>query len=171
MLSALFHTVSRAHGVARGWASPPSRDAPSLPAVEIRRCRATMQEMRPFLEDLRQGNIRRALTENRVFKSIFRTGYPSTPRNQALIMFNNVFLHLHPVRIRRESLKITYTFCLGGLSFFMFLLLTVTGVLLMFYYRPATAVAYQDMKDLETVVTFGMLLRNMHRYSAHAMVI
>jgi quinol---cytochrome c reductase cytochrome b subunit, bacillus type len=130
-----------------------------------------MQELRPFLEDLRQGNFRRALTENRVFKSLFRTGYPSTPRNQALIMFNNVFLHLHPVRIRRESLKITYTFCLGGLSFFMFLLLTVTGVLLMFYYRPATAVAYQDMKDLETVVSFGLLLRNMHRYAAHAMVI
>lgn len=130
-----------------------------------------MQEMRPFLDDLRQGNFRRALTENRVFKSIFRTGYPSTPRNQALIMFNNVFLHLHPVRIRRESLKITYTFCLGGLSFFLFLLLTVTGVLLMFYYRPATAVAYQDMKDLETVVTFGLLLRNLHRYSAHGMVI
>src|ERR687894_1460743 len=130
-----------------------------------------MQEMRPFLDDLRQGNFRRALTENRVFKSIFRTGYPSTPRNQALIMFNNVFLHLHPVRVRRESLKVTYTFCLGGLSFFLFLLLTVTGVLLMFYYRPATAQAYQDMKDLETVVTFGMLLRNIHRYSAHGMVI
>lgn len=130
-----------------------------------------MQEMRPFLDDLRQGNFRRALTENRVFKSIFRTGYPSTPRNQALIMFNNVFLHLHPVRIRRESLKITYTFCLGGLSFFLFLLLTVTGVLLMFYYRPATAVAYSDMKDLETVVTFGLLLRNLHRYAAHGMVI
>jgi len=130
-----------------------------------------MQDMRPFLDDLRQGNFRRALTENRVFKSIFRTGYPSTPRNQALIMFNNVFLHLHPVRIRRESLRITYTFCLGGLSFFLFLLLTVTGVLLMFYYRPATAVAYQDMKDLETIVTFGLLLRNLHRYSAHGMVI
>lgn len=130
-----------------------------------------MQEMKPFLDDLREGNFRRALTENRVFKSIFRTGYPSTPRNQALIMFNNVFLHLHPVRIRRESLKITYTFCLGGLSFFLFLLLTVTGVLLMFYYRPATAVAYSDMKDLETVVTFGLLLRNLHRYSAHGMVI
>src|SRR5919112_2219949 len=130
-----------------------------------------MDEMRPFLDDIRQGNIRRALTENRVFKSIFRTGYPSTPRNQALIMFNNVFLHLHPVRIRRESLRITYTFCLGGLSFFLFLLLTVTGVLLMFYYRPAVEHAYQDMKDLETVVGFGMMLRNIHRYSAHGMVI
>src|ERR671922_727514 len=130
-----------------------------------------LDEWRPFLQDLARGQWRRALTENRIFRAWFRTGYPSTPRQQALIMFNNVFLHLHPVRIRRESLRITYTFCLGGLSFFMFLLLTVTGVLLMFYYRPATSVAYQDMKDLETVVSFGLLLRNMHRYSAHGMVI
>src|SRR5215207_4849298 len=102
-----------------------------------------LNELRPFLEDLRRGNFRRALTENRVFISIFRTGYPSTPRQQALIMFNNVFLHLHPVRIRRESLRITYTFCLGGLSFFLFLLLllTVTGVLFMFYLLPSGASA------------------------------
>src|SRR6266700_5550384 len=130
-----------------------------------------MEGLSLFLDDLRRGQFRRALTENRVWRAWFRTGYPSTPRQQALIMFNNVFLHLHPVRIRRESLRITYTFCLGGLSFFLFLLLTITGVLLMFYHRPATSVAYQDMKDLETVVTFGLLLRNMHRYSAHGMVI
>src|ERR671932_766469 len=95
-----------------------------------------LDELRPFFEDLSRGQFRRALTENRVFRAWFRTGYPSTPRQQALIMFNNVFLHLHPVRIRRESLRITYTFCLGGLSFYLFLLLTVRGVLLMFYYRP-----------------------------------
>ena len=130
-----------------------------------------LDELRPFFEDLSRGSFRRALTDNRVFRAWFRAGYPSTPRQQALIMFNNVFLHLHPVRIRRESLRITYTFCLGGLSFFLFLLLTITGVLLMFYYRPATSVAYQDMKDLDTLVNFGLLLRNMHRYSAHAMVI
>src|SRR6202048_1379685 len=130
-----------------------------------------LDEMRPFLEDLMRGQWRRALTDNRIFRGLFRTGYPSTPRQQALIMFNNVFLHLHPVRIRRESLRITYTFFLGGLSFFLFLLLTVTGVLLMFYYRPATSVAYQDMKDLDTLIKFGLLLRTMHRYSAHGMVI
>src|SRR5258707_15068059 len=117
-----------------------------------------LNELRPFIEDLMRGQFRRALTENRIFRAWFRAGYPSTPRNQALIMFNNVFLHLHPVRIRRESLRITYTFCLGGMSFFLFLLLTVTGVLLMFYYRPATAAAYQAMMDLENVVTFGLLL-------------
>src|SRR5258708_17322382 len=41
----------------------------------------------------------------------------------------------------------------------------------MFYYRPATSVAYQDMKDLDTLINFGLLLRNIHRYSAHGMVI
>src|SRR5437764_5436234 len=130
-----------------------------------------MEGLRLFLDYLRRGHNRRALTENRVFRAWFRTGYPSTPRQQALSMFNNVFLHLHPVRSRMESLRITYTFCLGGLSFFLFLLLTITGVLHMFYYRPATSVAYQDMKDLDTLVNFGMLLRNLHRYSAHGMVI
>src|SRR5919198_747481 len=91
-----------------------------------------LDELRPLLEDLSRGQFRRALTENRIFRAWFRTGYPSTPRQQALIMFNNVFLHLHPVRIRRESLRITYTFCLGGLSFFLFLLrVFYTGA-----YRP-----------------------------------
>src|SRR3954470_13508465 len=116
-------------------------------------------------------DLRQKVTTNRLYRSIFRHSYPDDPRTNALVVFSNVFLHLHPIKIRKASLKITYTFCLGGLSFFLFLLLTVTGVLLMFYYRPATAVAYQDMKDLETIVTFGLLLRNLHRYCAHGMVI
>jgi quinol---cytochrome c reductase cytochrome b subunit, bacillus type len=116
-------------------------------------------------------NWRQRITQNRVFRSLFRHSYPDDPRTRALVVFSNVFLHLHPIKIRKASLRITYTFCLGGLSFFLFLLLTVTGVLLMFYYRPAVEHAYADMKDLETVVGFGMMLRNIHRYSAHGMVI
>ena len=58
---------------------------------------------------------------NYVWKSIFRTGYPNTPRNQMLVVATNVFLHLHPTRIHRTHVKITHTYCLGGLSFFMFL--------------------------------------------------
>jgi len=41
-----------------------------------------------------------------------------------------------PTRIHRTHVKITHTFCLGGLSFFLFLGLTISGVLLMFYYVP-----------------------------------
>jgi quinol-cytochrome oxidoreductase complex cytochrome b subunit len=106
-----------------------------------------------------------------VWKSIARHGYPDSPRNQALVVVSNVFLHLHPVRIRRHALAIPYTFCLGGLSFFMFLVLTITGVLLMFYYIPSITLAYQNMKEIQSTVTFGQLLRNLHRYSAHGMVI
>src|SRR3981081_2354298 len=110
-----------------------------------------LDELRPFLEDLSRGQFRRALTENRIFRGWFRTGYPSTPRQQALIMFNNVFLHLHPVRIRRGSVCITSTFGLVWLSFVLFRVLSMRGGLLMFYYRPATSVASQDMKDLDTL--------------------
>lgn len=111
------------------------------------------------------------LFKNYVWQSIFRTGYPNTPRNQMLAVATNVFLHLHPTRIHRTHVKITHTYCLGGLSFFMFLGLTVTGVLLMFYYVPSVERAYQDIQVLETNVRFGQLLRNLHRWMAHAMII
>ena len=108
---------------------------------------------------------------NRVWRSIIRTGYPNTPRNQMLAVATNVFLHLHPTRIHRTHVKITHTYCLGGLSFFLFLGLTITGVLLMFYYVPSVERAYQDMQALQTDVRFGMLMRNTHRWMAHGMVI
>src|SRR5678810_251944 len=108
---------------------------------------------------------------NYVWQSIFRSGYPSTPRNQMLVVATNVFLHLHPTRIHRTHVKITHTYCLGGLSFFLFLGLTITGVLLMFYYVPSTERAYEDILHLQTEVRFGMLMRNIHRWMAHGMVI
>jgi len=106
-----------------------------------------------------------------IWRSLFRHGYPDSRKNQALAVFTNVFLHLHPVKVRRHALAIPYTWCMGGLSFFLFLVLTLTGTLLMFYYHPSTGEAYQDIKDLETVVIFGQFLRNMHRWGAHGMVI
>jgi quinol-cytochrome oxidoreductase complex cytochrome b subunit len=108
---------------------------------------------------------------SRIWRSIFRYSYPADRRNRIMTVAKNVFLHLHPNLVPRGALRVTYTWCLGGLSFMLFLILTVTGVLLMFYYVPSVTRAYTDIKDLETVVTFGMLMRNMHRWSAHGMVI
>lgn len=120
---------------------------------------------------MREPTVMDRVRGTQLWKSIARHGYPDTPRNQALVVVSNVFLHLHPVRLRRHALAIPYTFCLGGLSFFMFLVLTITGVLLMFYYIPSVTAAYQNMKDIQSTVTFGQLLRNLHRYAAHGMVI
>lgn len=107
----------------------------------------------------------------RLWKSVFRHSWPDSARTRSLATMSNVFLHLHPTTIRRASLKVTYTFCLGGLSFFFFLVLTVSGVMLMFYYVPSVTQAYQNIKDLQTVVFAGQFLRNIHRWGAHAMVI
>lgn len=119
----------------------------------------------------REQTLADRITGSAIWRSIVRHGYPDTQRNQALIIASNVFLHIHPVKIKRYATKVTYTFCLGGLSFFMFLVLTMTGVLLMFYYVPSTTQAYQSMLDIEASVTFGSLMRNMHRWAAQGMVI
>ena len=111
------------------------------------------------------------LFQNYVWRSIFRSGYPNTPRNQMLVVATNVFLHLHPTRLHKTHVKITHTYCLGGITFFFFLGLTVTGVMLMFYYVPAPDRAFADIQALETNVRFGSLMRNLHRWMAHGMVI
>src|SRR5690349_2639623 len=101
--------------------------------------------------------------------SIIRNGWPTSVRGRSLAIMNSVFLHLHPIRTRPDAIKMTYTFGLGGLSFFLFLLLTLTGVLLMFYYIPSTDQAWQTIRLLQAEQPFGFLMRNIHRWSAHAM--
>lgn len=103
---------------------------------------------------------------------MFRGGtWKDTSRDRAQHILGNVWLHLHPARIRRRGINFTYTWGLGGLSFLLFLVLTVTGIVLMFYYRPTPELAYRDMKDLEFIVSLGKFMRNMHRWAAHTMVL
>ena len=118
-----------------------------------------------------RGGIGRFIKESAVWRSLFRQPYPNTSRTRALAVMNNVFLHLHPVRVKRHAVRYTYTFCLGGISFFLFLSLTVTGLYLMFFYVPSVSRAYQDIQAIEASVAFGTLVRNMHRWAAHLMVL
>ena len=105
-----------------------------------------------------------------VWKSIFRHPAPRDRRNRVVVMLTNVFLHLHPVSVRKSGIALSYTWCMGGITFFLFLVETVTGVLLMFYYRPTLEHAYNDILSLRDVTTLG-ILRELHRWGAHAMVI
>jgi len=107
----------------------------------------------------------------RVWKSIFRRGPARTNRTRSLAIFGNIFLHVLPVKVREKSLRFRATYYLGSFSFFLFVVLTITGVLLMFYYHPAVPEAYRDMKDLLFVVSNGVFLRNLHRLAAHVMVV
>src|SRR3954465_11503277 len=110
------------------------------------------------------------IRNSQIWKSIFRHPAPRARRNRVVAMLTNVFLHLHPVSVRKAGINLSYTWCMGGLTFFLFLELTVTGVLLMFYYRPTLEHAYNDILMLRDVLTLG-ILRELHRWGAHAMVI
>src|SRR3990172_7461611 len=103
--------------------------------------------------------------------SPFKAGYSDSPRNRSYVVMNNVLYHLHPVKVKRHGVRLSYTLCLGGLTFFLFILLTITGIFLMFYYRPTVEAAYVDIEALSTSVAFGSLVRNMHRWGAHLMVL
>ena len=111
-----------------------------------------------------------AVRKTQIWRSVFRHGYPDTPRNRTLAVLSNTFLHLHPVKVRRSGIRLSYTWCMGGLTFFLFLIETITGLLLMFYYRPTAEYAYQDIWALREHVPIG-IMREMHRWAAHLMVI
>src|SRR6201995_4520708 len=110
------------------------------------------------------------ITESQIWKSVFRHPMPLDRRNRIVVMLTNFFLHLHPVSIKKQGIALSYTWCMGGVTFFLFLAETVTGVLLMFYYRPTLEWAYNDILSLRDVTTLG-ILRELHRWGAHAMVI
>ena len=105
-----------------------------------------------------------------IWQSIFRNPLPSSDLGRAQTSFTNFFLHIHPVKVHRHTIKPWYTMGLGLITFFLFVILVVTGVLLMFYYVPSTTQAYDRMLDLRSSVAFGTFLRNMHRWAAHGMV-
>jgi len=105
-----------------------------------------------------------------VWSSVFRNPVPSTDLERASTSFTNFFLHIHPVKVNRNTLRPGYTLGLGLISLFLFFILVATGILLMFYYVPSTSQAYDRMLDLRGTVAFGIFLRNMHRWSAHGMV-
>lgn len=111
------------------------------------------------------------LFNSRPWQSFFRHGWPDNPLDRSLTMTSNIFLHLHPVKVSRRSLKWSYSFGLGIITAILFGVLVFTGVLLMFYYIPSVERAYPTLKDIQFSVPLGQFTRNMHRWSAHLMVL
>jgi cytochrome b6 len=110
------------------------------------------------------------LRASEVWRSIFRSGSGGSNLHRSQAVLQNVFLHFFSVKIRSRVLDFSPTWYLGALTLCTFFILVATGILLMFYYHPSVPQAYADMKDLQFVVSSGVFLRNLHRWSAHAMV-
>src|SRR5271163_4304391 len=106
--------------------------------------------------------LRETLKEKtKLYRSMFRVKHDDEPRNRALSVLSNVFFHLHPAKVNRDATKYNFTWGMGGITFYLFIVLTFTGVLLMFYYHPTKVQAFRDILYLENDVPFGKLLRNM----------
>lgn len=110
------------------------------------------------------------ISDNRVWRSIVRHGIRASNRNRAMMVMESLVLHLHSTKVRRRSLEFSNTYFLGAIGIILFVILTVTGLLLMLYYHPSVPQAYDDMKELQFTVSNGRFLRNLHRWPAHAMV-
>ncbi|MBD3419643.1 MAG: DUF4405 domain-containing protein [Chitinivibrionales bacterium] len=113
----------------------------------------------------------------KAYQSIIRHGFDNSGLTKSKIMFSGLLMHIQPVKVHRRSLKFKTTLGLGLLSFYLFIVLCITGILLMFHYVPSVSVgpdglpeAYQRMLNLRSNVFWGVFVRNMHRWAAHGMV-
>jgi quinol-cytochrome oxidoreductase complex cytochrome b subunit len=90
---------------------------------------------------------------------------------RALARWRDELKEMFDARVREAQLGFRLTWYLGALTLGTFTIQLVTGLLLMLYYHPSIPQAYADMKDLQFVVSSGVVLRNLHRWSANAMVL
>ncbi|MBZ5700635.1 MAG: cytochrome bc complex cytochrome b subunit [Acidobacteriia bacterium] len=103
-------------------------------------------------------------------KRLTWTWSPESEREAGDSIVRNLLLHWLPAKIGQQSLSFRYSLWLGTVSAILFLILTVTGVVLMFLYVPSVERAYPSVKDLEYVVSYGWFIRGLHRIAAHLMV-
>ena len=113
----------------------------------------------------------RTFKGSEAYRSAIRHPSPSTSRGRAMQSFQNFFLHVYPVKVSRSVLKGRSTLRLGFIASVLFLILFVSGMYLMFFYPPSVPDAYFAMHRLATGVAFGQFVRNIHRWSAHLMVL
>jgi cytochrome b6 len=71
----------------------------------------------------------------------------------------------------RTRLESNFLACLGGISFVLYMFQLATGILLLFYYRPTVAEAYQSVVDITNAVPYGWLIRGIHRWGATFMIV
>lgn len=111
------------------------------------------------------------LRDTTIGRSIFRSQDRKTERDQAAGHWSSFLLHIYPVKVRRRELHFRHSWYLGVASTVLLASLVASGVYLMFFYVPSPTTAYGDMQAIQTQVPFGQFIRNVHRWSAHLMVL
>ena len=123
------------------------------------------------LMDRKKPGLVDKVRKSTVGRSIFRSPTRVTPRDRAAGHWSNFFLHIYPVKMRRHEIGIRYSWYLGVISTVLFGSLVASGIYLMFFYVPSPGQAYTNIQTIQTEVAFGQYIRNVHRWSAHLMVL
>jgi len=110
------------------------------------------------------------------FQRIRYSIFPGTLRTEKVRegyrrLFNSLLLHFRPRSVPEDTLRWTLTWGLGGMAVVLVFLLLGTGVLLKFVYQPIPEKAYESILHLQRDVLFGRLIRNIHHWSANALII
>jgi cytochrome b6 len=66
--------------------------------------------------------------------------------------------------------RYTLFYYLGGMALFLFLVQVATGILLLLYYRPSAAEAFESVQYVMADVPFGWLIRSIHSWGANLFV-
>ena len=64
-----------------------------------------------------------------------------------------------------------FWYYLGGLTLFFFSMQIASGLLLLAYYQPGETTSYESIRFITTKVPFGWLVRSVHCWSAHLMIL
>ncbi|MBI3957621.1 MAG: cytochrome bc complex cytochrome b subunit, partial [Chloroflexi bacterium] len=104
------------------------------------------------------------------FRRMLQGDAPGRPNPRLKPHSEAFLLHIKPTYYHESVTRFNHTFRLGLLSTWLFLIETITGLLLMIWYAPSPDRAYTDMILLLTNVPFGQFLRDLHRLGAEAMV-
>ena len=64
----------------------------------------------------------------------------------------------------------TIWYYMGGVALFLFMVQVASGILLVLYYKPDEANAFESVRFITTKVSFGWLIRSVHSWSANLMV-
>jgi quinol-cytochrome oxidoreductase complex cytochrome b subunit len=86
-------------------------------------------------------SLGRRFKKTTVGKSMFRVPRRTTPRERAAGHWANFFLHIYPVKVRKEEIRFSYSWLLGVASVTLFVSLIVSGIYLMFFYVPSPTTA------------------------------
>ena len=107
-----------------------------------------------------------------ILRSIFPDPWlPRTELQRKRFPLQNLIFHFRPATVPEKTMRLSLTWGLGGMAATLVLLQLATGVLLKFVYEPTPVEAYASVQAIIFEMPFGRLIRNLHHWCAHLLVI